>query len=104
MQMAGLVLYYDDTDYYYLRVTADEIRGTSPGVVLCKAGKYDEISSMQISVKHWEVCTPLDFGTLSDEYGGKLGFTGAYVGICAQDLDQQAKPAYFDYFEYKSRG
>ncbi|WP_349654995.1 hypothetical protein [Paenibacillus sp. G2S3] len=65
--------------------------------------QYDEISSMQLSVKHWEryylkveihgrelvfyaspdgvnwtvVCTPLDFGTLSDEYGGKLGFTGS---------------------------
>ncbi len=128
LQMAGLVLYYDDSDYYYLRVTADEIRGTCLGVVLCKGGKYDEISSMQISVKDWEryylraeisgrelifyaspdgeqwtaVCTPLDFGTLSDEYGGKLGFTGSYAGICAQDMDQQAKPAYFDYFEYKN--
>lgn len=128
MQMAGLVLYYDDSDYYYLRVTADEIRGTSLGVVLCKGGKYDEISSMQLSVKNWEryylkveihereliffaspdgvgwtaVCTPLDFGTLSDEYFGKLGFTGSYVGLCAQDLDQQAKPAYFDFFEYKA--
>lgn len=127
MQMAGLVLYYDDSDYYYLRVTGDEIRGISLGVILCKGGKYDEISSMQISVKNWEryylkaeihgrdlifyaspdgvdwiaVCTPLDFGTLSDEYGGKLGFTGSYVGICAQDLDQQEKVAYFDYFEYK---
>lgn len=128
LQMAGLVLYYDDSDYYYLRVTADEIRGTSLGVVLCRGGKYDEISSMQLSVKDWDryylkaeiherdllfyassdgvnwtaVCTPLDFGTLSDEYGGKLGFTGSYVGVCAQDLDQQAKPAYFDYFEYKA--
>ncbi|MNI94397.1 hypothetical protein D3C73_1524950 [compost metagenome] len=81
---------------------------------------------MQISVKDWDryylkaviegrdimfyaspdgeiwtaMCTPLDFGTLSDEYGGKLGFTGAYAGICVQDLDQQAKKAYFDYFEY----
>ncbi|WP_342479969.1 glycoside hydrolase family 43 protein [Paenibacillus sp. FSL L8-0340] len=128
MEMAGLVLYYDDSDYYYLRVTADEIRGVSLGVVLCRAGKYDEISSMQISVKGWEryylkaeinrrdivfyaspdgeawtaMCTPLDFGTLSDEYGGKLGFTGSYAGVCAQDLDQQSKKAYFDFFEYKA--
>lgn len=126
MQMAGLVLYYDDKDYYYLRVTADELRGVALGVVMCQAGKYGEISSMQISVKDWEryylkaeihgrdimfyasrdgevwtaMCTPLDFGTLSDEHGGKLGFTGSYAGICAQDLDQQAKAAYFDYFEY----
>lgn len=127
MEMAGLVLYYDDSDYYYLRVTADEIRGVSLGVVLCRAGKYDEISSMQISVKGWEryylkaeinrrdivfyaspdgeawtaMCTPLDFGTLSDEYGGKLGFTGSYAGVCAQDLDQQSKKAYFDFLNIK---
>ncbi|WP_339310081.1 glycoside hydrolase family 43 protein [Paenibacillus sp. FSL M7-0896] len=126
MQMAGLVLYYDDKDYYYLRVTADELRGVALGVVMCQAGKYAEISSMQISVKDWEryylkaeihgrdimfyasrdgevwtaMCTPLDFGTLSDEHGGKLGFTGSYAAICAQDLDQQARAAYFDYFEY----
>ncbi|MBW4080327.1 hypothetical protein [Paenibacillus sp. S150] len=40
-QMAGRVLYYDDSDNYYLQVTADEIRGVSLGVV-CRAGKYDE--------------------------------------------------------------
>ncbi|WP_145325372.1 glycoside hydrolase family 43 protein [Paenibacillus xylanexedens] len=127
MQMAGLVLYYDERDYYYLRVTSDEIRGKSLGVVCCAGGKYEEISSMQISVKDWDVyylradisgrdivfyaspnglkwtplCTPLDFGTLSDEHGGKLGFTGAYACLCAQDLDQQSQPAYFDFFEYK---
>ncbi|WP_211296505.1 glycoside hydrolase family 43 protein [Paenibacillus donghaensis] len=128
MQMAGLALYYDDKDYYYLRVTADELRGPCLGVVMCRGGQYDELTSMQISVRTWEryylkaaiqgrelvfsaspdgitwtaVCTPLDFGTLSDEYGGKLGFTGSYACLCAQDLDQQALPAYFAYFEYKA--
>lgn len=27
---------------------------------------------------------------------------GSYLRICAQDMDQQAKPAYFDFFEYKA--
>ncbi|MEE4563870.1 glycoside hydrolase family 43 protein [Paenibacillus polymyxa] len=125
-EMAGLVCYYDDGDYYYLRVTGDEIRGVTLGVILSKAGKYDEISTMQLSVVDWKqyylkavihgrdlifyaspdgqewtaVCNPQDFGTLSDEYGGKLGFTGAFVGICVQDLDRQSKEAWFDYFEY----
>lgn len=98
MQMAGLVLYYDDSDYYYLRVTADEFRGVSLGVVMCRAGGYDEVSSMQISVKDWDryylkaeikgrdivfyaspdgtawtaMCTPLDFGTLSDDTAASL--------------------------------
>lgn len=126
-EMAGLVCYYDDSDYYYLRVTWDEIRGKCLGVVFSRAGQYDEITTMQLSLTDWEryylkvivqerdlrfyaspdgkrwtaVSAPLDFGTLSDEYGGKLGFTGAYVGICAQDMDLQRKEAFFDYFEYR---
>ncbi|MGV7119028.1 glycoside hydrolase family 43 protein [Paenibacillus kyungheensis] len=126
LEMAGLVCYYDDGDYYYLRVSGDEIRGIVLGVVMSRAGIYDEVFSMELSVKAWEcyylravinerelvfyaspdgkewiaMCTPQDFGTLSDEYGGKLGFTGSFVGLCAQDLDQQHKEAWFDYFEY----
>ncbi|WP_025679146.1 glycoside hydrolase family 43 protein [Paenibacillus massiliensis] len=130
MQMAGLVCYYDDSDYYYLRVTGDEVRGAALGVVMSRAGKYEEVFAMQLCVKDWEryylraviherelifyaspdgekwtvVCTPQDMGTLSDEYGGKLGFTGAFVGMCAQDLDQQSREAWFDYFEYLPLG
>ncbi|WP_411346771.1 glycoside hydrolase family 43 protein [Paenibacillus sp. WLX1005] len=126
-EMAGLVCYYDDADYYYLRASGDEIRGIVLGVVMSKAGVYDEVFSMQLSINDWErcylravingrelmfyashdgeqwipMCTPQDFGTLSDEYGGKLGFTGAFAGMCAQDLDQQQKEAWFDYFEYQ---
>ncbi|WP_267490801.1 hypothetical protein [Paenibacillus monticola] len=126
--MAGLVLNYDDSDYYFLRVTADEIRGVALVVVMCGAGKYAEISLMQISVKDWEryylkaelnnrdimfyaspngevwiaMCTPLDLGTLSDEYGGKLGFTGSYAALCARDLDQTIERSIFRLFQIQS--
>ncbi|MNJ77860.1 hypothetical protein D3C77_754630 [compost metagenome] len=43
-----------------------------------------------------------DIGTLSDEYGGKLGFTGTMVGLCAQDLNGTLKHADFDYFTYSA--
>ncbi|MEJ8305217.1 glycoside hydrolase family 43 protein [Saccharibacillus sacchari] len=125
-EMAGLVCYYDDADYYYLRVTYDEIRGITLGVVCSRAGVYDEFGDMEIAAGDWEcfylravidgcaltffaspdgshwiaVSPELDFGTLSDEYGGKLGFTGSFVGLCAQDLDRQSREAWFDYFEY----
>lgn len=29
------------------------------------------------------------------------GFTGAFIGLCTQDLSGQEKPAYFDFFTYK---
>lgn len=60
----------------------------------------------------WEEIGPvLDAGKLSDEYaenvvGGYLmdqGFTGAYVGICVQDLSGGGKYADFDYFSYSER-
>lgn len=44
----------------------------------------------------------LDYSLISDE-GGKgehNSFTGAFVGMCCQDLSGQGCPADFDYFEY----
>jgi xylan 1,4-beta-xylosidase len=38
---------------------------------------------------------------LSDDCGSTLRFTGAMVGICAQDLGGTYQPADFDYFELK---
>ena len=46
----------------------------------------------------------LDYSIISDEVGDNGGadanFTGAFVGICCQDLSGQSKPADFDYFHY----
>jgi xylan 1,4-beta-xylosidase len=44
----------------------------------------------------------LDYAVLSDERGNGEhdNFTGAFVGMCCQDLSGQDCPADFDYFEY----
>jgi beta-xylosidase len=39
---------------------------------------------------------------ISDDYGSTLRFTGAMVGISAQDLGGTYLPADFDYFELKN--
>ncbi|MGO4538487.1 glycoside hydrolase family 43 protein [Paenibacillus sp. 2TAB19] len=127
MQMAGLVFYYDEADYYYLRVTQDSEKGRVLGVVMSKAGKYEECRGQEINVDTWDsfylravvrdrelcffaspdgdlwqaVSDTLDIGSLSDEYGGKLGFTGTMIGLCAQDLNGELKHADFDYFSYR---
>jgi len=48
---------------------------------------------------------PLDASILSDETGppGNPNFTGAFVGMCCQDLAGSGRPADFDYFEYRDR-
>lgn len=57
--------------------------------------------------QHWiEVGGALPFGHLSDEYATRetngffsdWGFTGAFVGLCVQDLSGEGKAADFDYF------
>ncbi|HEY1661679.1 MAG TPA: glycoside hydrolase family 43 protein [Verrucomicrobiae bacterium] len=125
MQSAGLVCYYDTRTNFYLRATHDESHGKILGVALTDDGVYDEIGvaetindwrriylraevagiDLQFSAspdaKSWKKIGPvLDFSKLSDDYGQGLHFTGAMVGLCAQDIAGQRLPADFDYFDY----
>jgi xylan 1,4-beta-xylosidase len=55
--------------------------------------------------KAWRDIGPvLDASKLSDDYGTALHFTGAMVGLCAQDLAGTGATADFDYFEIEARG
>ena len=47
-----------------------------------------------------------DASILSDEAGppGNPNFTGAFVGMCCQDLAGTRRAADFDYFVYRERG
>ena len=48
---------------------------------------------------------PLDASILSDEAAapGTPNFTGAFVGVCCQDLAGTRRTADFDYFVYRER-
>jgi len=54
-----------------------------------------------------EIGPVLNAGILSDDYvrdgGGRYSpaFTGAFVGVCCQDLSGNQTPAYFDWFSYQ---
>jgi len=43
----------------------------------------------------------LDFSKLSDNYENTLRFTGAMVGLCAQDVGGANALADFDYYDYR---
>jgi len=52
--------------------------------------------------KAWQnVGLVLDFSKLSDDYGSTMRFTGAMVGLCAQDVGGTNAVADFDYFNYQ---
>jgi len=127
MQSAGLICYYDTRTHFYLRVTRDEQLGKILGVTLTDDAAYDELLDSQIAINDWEnvflraavdfqklqfsasrdgrnwqnIGPALDASKLSDDYGTALHFTGAMVGLCAQDLSGARLPADFDYFSYK---
>jgi len=127
MQSAGLTCYYDTQTHFYLRVTHDESRGRILGVVLTDDGSYIELADSEIVVNDWKsfflrasvdleklqfsaspdgktwqsVGRVMDASKLSDDYGAGLHFTGAMVGLCAQDLGGNRACADFDYFLYQ---
>ncbi|MET9776610.1 glycoside hydrolase family 43 protein [Streptomyces sp. NPDC006367] len=128
-QSAGLVCWYDTSTYFYLRVTHDETRGRVLGLVENDAGAYRERPETVIDVGTWPslhlrarldgaaltlsaspdgadwlgVGPVLDASRLSDDYGDVLRFTGAFVGLCAQDLGGTRTPAYFGHFALEDR-
>ncbi|MFW5787868.1 MAG: family 43 glycosylhydrolase, partial [Halanaerobiales bacterium] len=128
-QMAGLVCYYNTSMYYYLYISYNEESGKFLNLITCDNKKFEEPLSevinltdvdrvyLQVQVdydklqfyysqdgKEWIVIGPvLDAGKLSDDYVEGHAFTGAFVGMCCQDLSGQSKPADFDYFVYKER-
>jgi xylan 1,4-beta-xylosidase len=124
-QMAGMICWYDRGTHYYLRVTHDEVRGKMLGIILSDDGTYDELLDSQIAINDWRQChlrtvikeerldffaspdgrdwrkigPTLDASKLSDDYGRSLRFTGAFIGLCAQDLNSAKATADFDYLE-----
>jgi len=125
MQSAGLICYYDTSGHYYLRATYHEDHGRILGVVQTDESIYQELGETQIQINDWSniflraefdydklqffasedaqrwmaVGPILDATKLSDDYGtGAFRFTGAFCGICAQDLGGTHVHADFDYF------
>jgi xylan 1,4-beta-xylosidase len=127
-QMAGLVCLYDTENYYYLRVSLNDNMEKVLGIMKAENNAYSEPvgGTSEINITGWErihlrvevrydrmqffysrdgvewnkVGGILDASTLSDETCKNGLFTGAFVGLCCQDLSGRRKPADFDYFEY----
>lgn len=121
MESAGLIYRYNENNLYYLYISWDE-ELQSP--VMIAAGIYDgEYSVMeQLAAEGSEFILGLDVEearcrffyrkggekhfigpvfdntNLSDDF--TYGFTGAFVGMCVQDLQRHEKTADFEYFRY----
>lgn len=130
-QMAGLVAYYNGFAYHYLCLTYDEVHGRSLQILSCPGGwpqgntelmlEQPVIAPqgpvrMKLEVRgaasryyYWQdgwtrIGPVLDHSALSDESGEgeHANFTGAFVGMAANDTSGQAMHADFSYFSYSS--
>jgi len=131
-QMAGLVCYYNGTKFHYLYVSFDAELGKHIRVMSClpdqvqsdafsapvaiPAGVAVELRvevdferlyfAYRVGGGQWLLLPgPLDASILSDEAAapGTPNFTGAFVGVCCQDLSGMERPADFDFFVYRER-
>ena len=131
-QMAGLVCYYNSSKFHYLYVSHDEELGKHIRAMSCLPDQVQsDVFSAPIAIPagvpvelrvevdyerlyfayrvrgvEWSwLPGPLDASILSDEAAapGTPNFTGAFVGMCCQDLAGTRRPADFDYFLYRER-
>ena len=120
-----MICWYDTKTHFFLHLTHDETHGRVLCIMFCDDGQYEELRDVQIPVNDWDKChlcasftegnlqftvskdaknwqtigPVFDGSKLSDDYGDGLHFTGAFIGLCAVDMDQQQLLADFDCFE-----
>ncbi len=131
-QMAGLVCYYNSSKFHYLYVSHDAELGKHIRVMSCLPDQLQsDVFSAPIAIpggipvelrvevdferlyfawrlegREWQwLPGPLDASILSDEAAppGTPNFTGAFVGMCCQDLAGTRRAADFDWFVYRER-
>ncbi len=128
--MAGLTYFYNNLSYYYLYITEDEVAGRVLSIISCVLGAGSQPIGVGIQLppegevylrlttakekayfsysldneNFLRIGDDLDATVLSDDYfnlRGHMMFTGAFIGICCQDLSGRGAYADFDYFEYR---
>jgi xylan 1,4-beta-xylosidase len=122
-QRAGLVFWYDTTTHLFVGVTGTEA-GRRIALVTSDDGRYaEQVTDLEVDGpvllrgvlendrlcfsistdgEKWRDVGPvLDAATLSDDYGSALRFTGAFVGLVAEDSYAGKMPADFSFFELR---
>jgi xylan 1,4-beta-xylosidase len=131
-QMAGLICYYNGNKYHYFCISHEDALGKHLRVISCLPDlaqpdvfsdplaiprgapvhlrvevDYERLLfAYRVEGEDWVWMPGLfDAGIISDESGpaGNPSFTGAFVGVCCQDLTGARSAADFDYFYYQGR-
>ncbi|MEO5916810.1 MAG: glycoside hydrolase family 43 protein [Luteolibacter sp.] len=125
-QMAGLIAYYDTENHYYLRLSHDETLGRALNIIATDGAASCEILEKDIAIPatgavnmrltlknaalrfeyslpggNWQIIGPILDGTVLSDDHSHLGFTGAFVGLCCQDISGLHLHADFPKFVYR---
>jgi xylan 1,4-beta-xylosidase len=126
-ESAGIIAWYDRAGWIQLQVTWDEEHGRHLRVVSrdgARTVRSDAVTVPEgvLELHAWLRGPELTFGwagpdgvvrridggypawTLSDDHGGRLRFTGMFLGLRADDLDGRGWAADFDRARLRSRG
>ncbi|OLL28376.1 glycoside hydrolase family 43 [Burkholderia sp. SRS-W-2-2016] len=126
LHMAGLMARYDESTFYYLFITRDDDGTKILSYMEMDAGSFAYNNRLAVLPENGETGLRLriedaklrfsyrtddgtwtelgldkDFTKLSDEYATPIGFTGAFVGITANDMLGFREPADFRFFSYR---
>lgn len=128
-QSAGLIVYYDNMNFFYLRKTwSDELGRSVIGVLQLENGERREFPEWKRQLEgegalwlrvridgrqtqfmwsedgeHFmEIGPVFDTSLLSDEYSRYGEFTGTFVGITCADRALHRQTADFDFFDYRT--
>ncbi|MBK1875576.1 glycoside hydrolase family 43 protein [Pelagicoccus mobilis] len=131
LQRAGLVYYYSSQNYIYAALSHDEKLGRSLTVLIAEKDihfriaiepialpengpvhlraivNYDDLRlAYSLDGETWRpVGRVFDSSFLSDEAAGAHeNFTGAFIGLCCQDMTGSFAAADFSYLDYQERG
>ncbi len=127
--MGGLIYRYSEKNQYYLQFTYnDELGKNVIEIIEVNDGNQKEplkgnkviidsdIVYLKLVVEYdkgkfyysldgvdfIEINYTLDINILSDDYDKPIGFTGAHIGIVAQDLEYDIRYCDFNYFKYRA--
>lgn len=124
--MAGIIAYYDTGDWHYMFINRDNDTGkklintlTADHGKLVYTHEMKEVKEnvpirLSAHIKENQLQFAYDDGDGEKPFGEPkdmkvitdeniyLGFTGAVIGICVQDMYLRDKGAYFKYFEVKN--
>ncbi|MFA6976101.1 MAG: glycoside hydrolase family 43 protein [Mesotoga sp.] len=126
--MAGLVVLYNENNFCYFYLSFEEGKGCVLNIYTNRGGipssPLHDMVCIPLGIVHlgvdvdyhllqfsfsldgrvWSKVGPaLDATGLGDESCEPHGFTGAFVGICCQDMSGQGIYADFDYFSYEEK-